>query len=291
MLTAIIWGVAFVFQRVGMDTIEPITFNAARMSTGAIFVVIVSSISDIANKKRKTDKVEERKTLKNTLIGGSICGVLLTAASIVQQIGLVHTSAGKAGFITAMYMLLVPIFNLLIFKKRGNARIWISVIIGLVGMYLLCVKEEFILTTGDILIFICAILFSGHILCCDKFAPKSDPIKMSAIQFVITAVLSWIIAFIAEEPSIEKIISATVPILYCGILSGGVGYTLQIVGQKHTDPTAASIIMSLEAVFAVIAGVLLLHEKMTLQEIIGCIIMFAAIILIQLPSKEEKRSE
>ncbi len=293
MLTSIIWGLAFVFQRVGMDSIEPITFNAARMTIGAIFVSVVSYLNDLRTKKAEisaeNSEADRKTTLKYTLIGGSLCGIFLTAASITQQIGLVYTTAGKAGFITAMYMLLVPIFNLIIFKKSGSAKIWISVIIGMLGMYLLCMKESFSLTLGDALVFLCAILFSGHILTCDNFAPKSDPIKMSAIQFIVTSVISWIIAFITEEPTVEKIVSAAIPILYCGILSGGVGYTLQIVGQKYTDPSSASLIMSLESVFAVIAGVLFLHEKMTLQEVLGCIIMFGAIILIQLPSKKEKQ--
>ncbi len=286
LITSIIWGLAFVFQRSGMDHIEPITFNAARMTAGAIFVIAICIIRDM--KKKKASGFDgDKACAKSTLIGGIGCGLFLTAASLVQQIGLVYTTAGKAGFITAMYMLFVPIFNLIIFKKNGSAKIWISVIIGIIGMYLLCIKDTFTLGLGDALVFICALLFSGHILWCDRFAPKSDPIKMSTIQFITAASISWAISFICEEPSIEKIVSAAVPILYCGIISGGIGYTLQIVGQKYTDPTIASLLMSLESVFAVIAGVLILKEEMSLQEILGCIIMFAAIILVQLPARKK----
>lgn len=289
LLTSIIWGLAFVFQRTGMDSIEPITFNAARMSAGALFVGIAVLIRDGKNKNKPQDPVKQKEINKNTWLGGVGCGLFLTAASIVQQMGLVYTTAGKAGFITAMYMLFVPIFNLIIFKKNNGLKVWIAVITGIVGMYLLCVRDDFVLTMGDLLILACAILFAGHILCCDNFAPKSDPIKMSAIQFIITGVLSWIFAFITESPSIEKIVSATIPILYCGVISGALGYTLQIVGQRYTDPSTASLLMSLESVFAVIAGVLLLNETMVFQEILGCIIMFAAIILLQLPSRPKKQ--
>ena len=291
LITSIIWGLAFVFQRSGMDHIEPITFNATRMSAGALFVVVVCILRDFITKKATNkESIENKKSItQNTVIGGVGCGLFLTAASIVQQIGLVYTTAGKAGFITAMYMLFVPVANLIFFKKKGNAKVWIAVIIGILGMYLLCVKEKLVLEKGDAYVFLCALLFAGHILWCDKFAPKSDAVKMSAIQFFVAGSISWVMAFVTESPSIEKIVSAAVPILYCGIVSGGIGYTLQIVGQQYIDPAAASIIMSLESVFAVFAGVLLLNETMALQEIIGCVIMFAAIILVQLPSKENKK--
>lgn len=288
LITSIIWGLAFVFQRTGMDKIEPITFNAARMTCASIFLIALALISDLRNKnkyKGQETHEERKKIISSTVVGGIMCGLFLAVSSITQQMGIVHTSAGKAGFITAMYMLFVPIINLLLFKKRGNARLWISVLLGILGMYLLCIKEDLSFSEGDALILLCALLFSGHILCCDKFAPTCNPVKLSAIQFITAAIISSILAFIIESPSIEKIVSATIPILYCGILSGGVGYTLQIIGQGHTDPTTASLIMSLEAVFAVIGGVILLNEAMTLQELIGCVIMFAAIVIVQIPKK------
>lgn len=290
-LTAMIWGTAFVGQRVGMENIEPITFTAARMTLAAIVVGAVAMIFDLKEKRGTPTRSaeEEKQYKKNTLIGGVCCGLFLASASLFQQMGVVYTSAGKAGFITAMYMLLVPVINFILFKKKNSLRVWIAVLIGVAGMYLLCVNEGFSLSQGDTLVCICAVLFSGHILCCDHFAQLGNPIKISALQFLTTAVISGIMAFILETPSWDKVISAVIPILYCGIISGGIGYTLQIVAQKFTDPTIASLLMSLESVFAVIAGAILLNEKMSTKELLGCVIMFAAIILVQLPSRKKQR--
>ena len=203
--------------------------------------------------------------------------------------GIVYTTAGKAGFITAMYMLLVPIINFLFFKKKNTWLVWLAVLVGVCGMYLLCMTEGFSLTRGDTLVCICAVLFALHILCCDHFVQLGNPIGISAIQFATTSVISWVIAFIAEEPTWAKIVSAAIPILYCGLMSGGLGYTLQIVAQKFTDPTIASLLMSLESVFAVLAGALLLNERMTGRELLGCVIMFAAIVMVQVPLPEKKK--
>lgn len=293
LLTSVIWGLAFVFQRTGMDNVGPITFNAVRMAAAAVFLVLVSIFLDTKKRKSASAKIENtpeniKKQKRATLIGGLLCGFFLTVSSLTQQMGLVHTTAGKAGFITAMYMLFVPVFNFILFKKKTTKTVWLAVVLGLVGTYLLCVKENFTLTSGDALILICAVLFSGHILCCDKFAPDCDPIKLSAIQFAVSAIVCTVLAFIFEKPTVGGILSATVPILYCGVISGGVGYTLQIVGQKYTEPATASLIMSLESVFALIAGVIILQEKMTGLELLGCIIMFGAILLVQLPTKQKE---
>ena len=297
LLTAVIWGTAFVFQRVGMDSIEPITFNAARMWLAAAAIGLVAVLTgkkkDLQVEGSETgfsdtwDKVQERR--RNTILGGICCGSFLTAASLFQQMGVVYTTAGKAGFITAMYMLLVPIINFVFFKKKNTWLVWTGVLIGVFGMYLLCIKDGFSLTYGDTLVCICALLFSGHILCCDHFVQLGNPIQISAIQFTTTAVISSIIAWIVEAPSPEKIVSAAIPILYCGIVSGGIGYTLQMIAQKFTDPTIASLLMSLESVFAVIAGAVLLGERMTSRELAGCIVMFAAIVLVQIPLPERHR--
>ena len=262
-LTAMIWGTAFVFQRVGMEQIEPITFNAARMALAAVAVGMVSAVP----------------------FGGICCGTFMAAASIFQQMGIVHTTAGKAGFITAMYMLLVPVINFLLFKKRNSWIVWLAVLIGVVGMYLLCMDGSFRLTRGDTLVCICAVLFSGHILCCDHFVKLGNPIRISAIQFVTCTAISSVAALLLEQPDMGKILSAAIPILYCGIISGGLGYTLQIIAQKFTDPAIASLLMSLESVFAVIAGALILGERMSTRELWGCVIMFAAIILVQIRSE------
>lgn len=297
LLTAVIWGTAFVFQRVGMDSIEPITFNAARMWLAAAAIGLVAVLTGKKKDSQKagsaagfTDtKDRGRERRKHTITGGICCGLFLTAASVFQQMGVVYTTAGKAGFITAMYMLLVPIINFVLFKKKNTWLVWTGVLIGVIGMYLLCITDGFSLTYGDTLVSICALLFSGHILCCDHFVQLGNPIQISAIQFATTAVLSSIIALIAEAPSPEKTLSAAIPILYCGIVSGGIGYTLQMVAQKYTDPTIASLLMSLESVFAVIAGALLLGEHMTSRELAGCVVMFAAIVLVQIPLPERHR--
>ena len=293
LLTAIIWGTAFVGQRVGMDSIEPLTFSSARMVLAAVSVGIVAFIFDMKDRNKPCPRTpeEQKAYAKNTWIGGICCGVCLTAASAFQQMGIVYTTAGKAGFITAMYMLLVPIINFVVFKKKNTWLVWLAVLVGVAGMYLLCMNEGFSLTHGDTLVCICALFFSFHILCCDHFVQLGNPIKISCLQFATVAVLSGIIAFITEEPTWAKLTSAIIPILYCGIMSAGVGYTLQIVAQKFTDPTIASLLMSLESVFAVIAGALLLHETMSTRELAGCIIMFAAIVMVQIPLPEKKNQD
>lgn len=283
-LTAMIWGTAFVFQRVGMERIEPITFNAARMALAAAAVGIVSAAPTRreAGRLSALNKEEIRKYRRNTVFGGICCGTFLAAASIFQQMGIVYTTAGKAGFITAMYMLLVPVINFLLFKKRYSWIVWIAVLIGVAGMYLLCMDGSFSLNRGDTLVCICALLFSGHILCCDHFVKLGNPIRISAIQFASCTVISAVAALILEQPDLGKILSAAIPILYCGLISGGLGYTLQIIAQKFTDPAIASLLMSLESVFAVIAGALILGERMSTRELWGCVIMFAAIVLVQI---------
>ena len=292
-LTALIWGTAFVFQRVGMDHIQPLTFAASRMALSAVVVGPVALLSG----RGRAGKGQAPGYRRATLAGGVCCGAFLASASIFQQMGLVTTTAGKAGFITAMYMLLVPIIGFVLFRRRNTWLVWLAVLIGVAGMYLLCVTEgsqatsAFSLTRGDALECVCALLFSGHILCCDHFGRRGDPIRISAIQFVAAALISAAAAFIAEEPSWDKVASAAIPILYCGVMSGGVGYTLQIVAQRFTDPTVASLLMSLESVFAALAGALLLGERMSPRELAGCGIMFVAIVLVQLPLPGNRKGE
>ena len=198
----------------------------------------------------------------------------------MQQTGLVYTTAGKAGFITAMYILLVPVIGFIFLKRKNSWIVWIAVLMGVIGMYFLCISDGFSFSAGDTFVCICAFFFSFHILCCDHFVSRGNAVCISAIQFTTATVISAVAAFIMEDPGMDKFVSAIVPIVYCGIVSGGIGYTLQIVGQKYTDPTIASLLMSLESVFAVITGVIVLHEQMSIREIIGCVIMFAAIILV-----------
>ncbi len=282
-LTAIIWGTAFAAQRAGMESVEPITFNAARMALAAAAVGFAAFV-------RLREKDPERASVvrRSAVWGGICCGLFLAAASTFQQMGLVTTTAGKAGFITALYILIVPILSAVLFGKKNGWSGWAAVLIGIAGLYLLCIKDGFCLTGGDALVCISAFLFSGHILCCDHFARKTDPLVLSSIQFVTVAVVSGIAAFMLEKPEWGKVCAAAVPILYCGLISAGVGYTLQMTAQRFTDPTVASLLMSLEAVFAAAAGALLLGEQMSAREIAGCTLMFAAILLVQLPQPESK---
>lgn len=285
MLTALIWGTAFAFQRAGMEQIGPLTFVASRMTLSAAAVGLAAILRGRhASRQEKVTKADARRTVT----GGVCCGAVLAFASIFQQSGIVYTSAGKAGFITALYILIVPVINHVFFKKRSTWIVWLSVLLGVAGMYLLCMTESLSLSPGDALICVCAVLFSAHILCCDRFVNGSDPVRISAVQFITATLISWAAAFLMENPSLQTIVPAAVPILYCGIMSGGVGYTLQLVAQKRTDPTVASLLMSFEAVFAVLAGALLLHEKMSARELLGCAVMFVAIIAVQLPAARKE---
>ena len=290
-LTAIIWGTAFVSQRVGMESIEPMTFNAARYGLGTVAVSLVALISSAKKRSLPDPRTpdERKKVQRCTLFGGLGCGFFLAVGGFFQQAGLVYSTAGKAGFITAQYMLLVPIANFLLFKKKNTLQVWLAVLIGVVGMYLLCVTEDFGLAYSDLLLLMCAFMFCGHIICCDHFVEHADPVWMSAIQFAVATAMSTVAAFIAEDPSWDKLLSAAIPILYCGLISGGIGYTLQIVAQKMTDPAIASLLMSLESVFAVIAGALFLQERMSARELAGCAVMFAAIVLVQIPMPARKK--
>ena len=264
------------------------------MTLAAIAVGTVCMVQDIKvgklNRDFKIFKDEARNKdyKKSTILGGIICGLFMGIATTVQQMGLMYTSAGKGGFITALYILLVPLIAAVVFKQKIQMRVWIAVLIAVVGMYLLCVTpgEGFELNKGDVLLIVCALFFSLQILFADIYVPRANPVKIAAIEFIVIALGSWILAFALEEPSIAQIKAAIIPILYCGLISGAAGYTLQLIGQKYTEPTPASLMMSFESVFAVVGGVILLGDVMPLRELLGCIIMFAAIILVQLPSKK-----
>ena len=206
-------------------------------------------------------------------------------ASNLQQFGVKYTTVGKAGFITALYIVLVPIFGIFL-KKKVGVKVWISVAISVVGLYLLCMTEKLSISKGDFLVLLCAIVFSIHILVIDHFSPLVDGVRMSCIQFWITGILSAIPMFLFEKPSLSAIFAAAVPLLYAGVMSSGVAYTLQIVAQKDADPTVASLILSLESVFSVLAGWAVLGQVMSMREICGCVLMFAAIILAQLPERK-----
>ena len=274
---AFVWGVAFVFQVEGMDHITPVTFMAARCFLASVFLAVLLMIIRGPKNAFRFDRA--------TLKGGIGCGLCITVANNLQQIGIQYTTAGKAGFLTGLYMLLVPIFAALLFRRRAGLKTWIAVLIGAVGMYLLCIKEGFTIERGDSFVICCAVVFSFHILCADHFAPEADAVKMSLLQFFVAFVLSTVWALLAEAPTFEAIWEARVSIGYCGIVSAGVGYTLQLMGQQRTRSEAAALIMSLESVFAALAGWVMLHEIMTAKELIGCALIFLAIILVQIDPK------
>jgi len=240
-------------------------------------------------KKKNGQAVEAPKTKeekKVLLIGGICCGIALYAASAFQQFGISFTTVGKAGFITAMYIVLVPILGIFLKKKTG-IKVAVSVVMAVIGLYLLCIKDGFSLGLGDALVLVCAFLYSIHILVIDYFSPKVDGVRMSCIQFFTCGLLSIVCMLIWEDPTVANMLAAWKPILYAGVLSSGVAYTLQVVAQKNVDPTMASLVLSLESVFSVLAGWVILHQVLSGREIFGCVLMFTAIILAQLPERKQ----
>ncbi|MDO5291471.1 MAG: DMT family transporter [bacterium] len=278
-LTSIIWGISFVAQTVGMDHVGPFTFTGVRCTLGGI--VLLPYIAVTNRRKQQTEKAAEDK--KKLVLGGILCGIILFLGTSFQQIGLMTTSAGKSGFITALYIVIVPVLGLFL-KKKAGIKIWFSVGLSLAGLYLLCMKESLSIQKGDILLLICAFIFSIHILVIDHYTNHVDGVKMSCIQFFVCGLLGITAMFLMETPRAADILAAWKPILYSGALSCGIGYTLQIVGQKGMNPTVASLILSLESVNASIAGWLLLNQRLSSTEITGCVLVFAAIILAQLPN-------
>ena len=294
LITAIIWGSAFVAQKAG-TVLEPFTYNGIRMLIGGLVLIPVIFLFKKINKedpdsvpKTELEKQAEKKTL---MIGGLSCGVVLCIASSLQQFGMFFdTDAGKTGFITSLYIVIVPILGLFLHKKVKPV-IWFCVALGAVGFYLLCMAGKggsFTLTTGDMFVLLCAFASSCHILVVDYFAPKCDGIKLSCIQFLTAGIIGIVCMLIFESPVIADILDCWLPILYCGVFSSGIAYTLQVLGQEHAEPSVASLILSLESVFAVLFGVLLIGESLTLYEGIGCVVIFIAVIISQLPSKEER---
>ena len=284
LLTALIWGTAFVAQSAGMDHVQPFTYNGVRTLIGGLVLIPVIMLFDRLKPADSRPSAAEQKAInKNSLIGGICCGTVLCVASCFQQFGVSMTTAGKAGFITALYIVVVPLMGVFI-KKKIPKIIWLCVAIAVAGFYLLCVKEGFSVGTGDLLVLCCAFFFSIHIMVIDHFtAGKVDGVRMSCVQFLVAGIMAIVLMFLFEEPALASIWDARVSILYAGVMSCGVAYTLQILGQKDTDPTTATLLMSLESVFAALSGWVLLHESLSLKEIFGCAMVFAAVILAQIP--------
>ena len=289
LLCALIWGTAFVAQSAGMDYVEPFTYNAVRTLLGGIVLLPVIALFDRIKPADQRPSPEEKKVIRrNSIRGGAICGVVLCVASCFQQYGISMTTAGKAGFVTALYIVIVPLMGVFIRKKVPKI-IWLCVAIAVAGFYLLCVKEGFSVSTGDLLVLCCAFFFSMHIMVIDHFgAGKVDGVRMSCTQFLVAGAIMLIPMFLFETPTVPNLWAARGTILYTGVMSCGVAYTLQILGQRDTDPTVATLLMSLESVFAALSGWLILHESLSGKELLGCILVFAAVILAQIPLPEKK---
>ena len=281
LIAALIWGTAFVAQSVSADYIQPMTFNALRGLIASITLFVVYIICRKATKKITAPAPIPWKKL---LPGSVLCGIFLALASNMQQLGIGYTSAGKAGFITALYIVIVPILGLFIGKKCG-IKVWLSVAIATVGLYFLCMTEKLTISAGDLYVLICAVLFSVHILIIDKYTQEVEGILLSLGQFIVVTIISGIGMLIFENPSLSGIMHCLMPTLYVGIFSSGVAYTLQIIAMRGANPTTISILLSLESVFSVLAGAVILNERMSGREYLGCLLMFGAVILSQLPEK------
>ncbi len=302
LLTAIIWGVAFVAQSVGMDYVEPLTFNFARYIIGAVVLLPFLKLGNPSAGKKSTGdksleddlkeqnaevKAKQKAVIKKSIIGGIGCGFLLCIASMLQQFGIMYTNVvGKAGFITALYIILVPVLGIFL-RKKTKPLVWICVVISVVGLYLLCVSDGYRLELADLLLLACALFFAFHIIFIDYISPGTNGVLVSCVQFFVAGVCCMVAMFLFETPSFAGVLKAYIPILYTGVLSCGVAYTFQILGQKYVEPTRASLILCLESVVSVLAGWLLLSQALSIRELIGCVIIFVAIILAQFVQKED----
>lgn len=283
-LTACIWGLAFVSQSKGMEYMDPFTFNGVRSLIGAGSLLVFLLVRSVVSKgsRQKTD-------WRLTLRAGLLCGIALTIASTLQQFGIAYTTVGKAGFITTLYIIFVPMAGAL-FGKRPSGVVWVAAFMAAVGMYLLCMSENFSISFGDVLVFLCALFFTVHIMIVDHFSSQTDGVVVSCIQFLVCGVLCMIGAFVWGSPAWSQLISGAGTLLYAGVMSCGVAYTLQIVGQNGVNPTVAALLLSLESVVATVAGVIAYRlgflgtdQSMTVRQVVGCAIVFSAVILVQLP--------
>lgn len=278
LLTSFIWGFAFVAQSQVTSLLGPFIYNGIRMILGAI--VLLPLFIPLIKKR-------DKKYIKSLLIDSLICGLLLALASNLQQEGITYTSAGKAGFITSLYILLVPVISLLMGKK-SSTKTWICVLTGLVGAFLLSISSTETINKGDAIVFLSSIVFSLHIIAIDKLGKKYNGIELSTLQFFFAGLSSLIVSFFFERTTLDAILSCAWPIIYGGVFSCGIAYTLQVVGQKYTSPTKATLLLSLESVFSALGGALLLSERMSEKEIIGASILFLSVLIAQLPDKKKK---
>ena len=285
-LAALIWGTAFVAQSVSTEFVGPFTFNTARSVVAFLFLLVLCLLLR-AKRQRGSSAETDPAAGKKLIVAGICCGTALTVAAFLQQKGLETTTSGKAGFITALYIVIVPIMGIFM-KKKAPKIIWISVVLAVIGLYFLCITEGFSVTIGDFYTLLCAFCFAVHILVIDYFGQFVDGVELSCAQFGVAGVLSGIGMLLTETPSVEAILACLGPILYVGILSSGVAYTLQILAQKDSNPTVVSLLLSLESVFATLAGAIILHDRMSGKEYFGCLMMLAAVVLAQLPEKKKQ---
>lgn len=281
-LAALIWGMAFSAQSIAADYIQPLTFNFYRCVIAFFSLWVVDLAASKATPGRKHMLQLNKRQWKRLLLGGGLCGVAIALGTNLQQLGLADTSPGKAGFITAMYIVIVPVLGLFQ-KKKVTPLLWTSVAIAVAGLYFLCVTESFTVVLSDLYVLICAVMFAVHILIIDYFSTELDGIQMSCIQFLTAGIIAFVGMLLWEQPSLAAIGQCVIPILYTAVLSSAVGYTLQIIAQKDANPTVVSLLLSLESVFAAVGGALLLNEQMGPRELLGCGLMMVAVVLAQLP--------
>ncbi len=288
LLTSFIWGSAFVSQRIGLNTMGIHTFTATRFILAVFVLGVFIFVTDIKHTRKFRFLGNGTKSEKNNLlISGTVCGIILFAANYCQMAGLQYTTVGKAGFITVLYIIIVPILGLL-YKKKIHISVWLSVMLALAGSYLLFIQKGFNINKGDLFILLSAFLFASHIMVIDHYTKITDSVRMAFIQFIVCGLISTPAMFLFENPNLDIVLDAWLPIAYAGILSSGVAYTFQFVAQKNLSAPIASIIMSMESVFAALAGWVIFKEGLSTKEILGCILIFLGIIIVQLPYKSQR---
>ena len=292
LLAALIWGAAFTAQSIGAEYVPPFTFLASRSWIGtAVLIPIMFFLNrrDRQKSREGSDKKlsDEKLPMKEVILAGAVCGFFLFAASAAQQIGIAYTTTAKSGFLTAMYVVFVPVIYC-IFRRKNSLKIWCSVLLAVAGLYLLCMTESLSLGYGDLLTLLCALLFSFQIMCVSRFAGRVGAIRLTLWEFFFEAVFSTAFALLLEHPTKEGMIKAALAILYAGVMSSGAGYTLQTIGQEFVNPAAASIAMAMESVFSALTGWIVLGQSLNGREILGCAVMLAAIILAELPERRRR---
>ena len=278
---ALIWGAAFTAQSIGAEHVPAFTFLAARSWIGAAVLLPLLRLTD-RRKKGAEGEPGSSATGRECLAAGAVCGFFLFAASAAQQIGIAYTTTAKSGFLTAMYVVIVPVIYTVI-RRKSSLKIWISVLLAVTGLYLLCMTESLALGRGDLYTLLCALLYSFQIICVSRFAKKIGAIRLTLLQFLFEAVFATVLSVLAEHPTKEGLMMAAWAILYTGVMSSGAGYTLQTIGQTRVNPAAASLAMSMESVFSAIVGWIILGQSLSGREILGCAVMFSAIVLAELP--------